>query len=109
MTNPRMNERNRRWKRRLTVGGAALFVGLTALIGKQAEQNQTAAAVADTATSTPAVVATASTPTPAATAPPVASSPSNSSSTTSSASSGSTTATTSGITARVHSRTTASR
>lgn len=44
MTNPRMNERNHLWKRRVTAVGVATFIALSALIGKQAEQNQTAAA-----------------------------------------------------------------
>ncbi len=44
MTNPRMNERNRTWKRRVTTVGVAGFVALSALIGKQANQSQTAIA-----------------------------------------------------------------
>ena len=42
MTNPRMLERNRIWKRRLTAVGLAGFVALSALIGKQAEISQAA-------------------------------------------------------------------
>lgn len=37
MTQSRMIERNRMWKRRLGVTGVAAFVGLTVMIGKQAE------------------------------------------------------------------------
>ncbi len=37
MPQSRMIERNRTWKRRLGVTGVAAFVGLTAMIGKQAE------------------------------------------------------------------------
>src|SRR5947209_691474 len=42
MTNPRMMQRNRHWKRRLTALGVGTFVGLSALIGKQAQQGQAA-------------------------------------------------------------------
>ncbi len=59
MMNPRMLERNRLWKRRLTALGVGAFVGLSALIGKQAEQS-TVAAVADVPASAPITASTSS-------------------------------------------------
>lgn len=95
MTNPRMLERNRFWKRRVSALGIATFIGLSALIGKQAEQSQMAAAASETA-STPAPSTVASVPnTPAATTSP------STASTTTTSSAASTTA--------VHTRTTSSR
>ena len=53
MNNPRMNERNRVWKQRVTAVGVAGFVALSAVIGKQAAQSQTASAAAVTTATQP--------------------------------------------------------
>src|SRR5436309_1197957 len=88
-----MMERNRQWKRRLAALGICAFVGLSALIGKQSDQNTAAAVdttpVATLATSAQAISAQSS---PAATvaasttAPAVSSASTTSSSITSSSS-----------------------
>lgn len=65
MTNPRMLERNRLWKRRLTALGIGTFVGLSALIGRQATQSQTAAAAASVAMSAPTTTTAITLPPPA--------------------------------------------
>jgi len=60
-----MLERNRLWKRRVTALGIGTFVGLSALIGKQAAQSQTTAAAASVATSAPTTATTITLPLPA--------------------------------------------
>lgn len=64
-----MNERQRLWRRRLTVAGAVAFLGLTAAIGKQAERAAVAPApdAPDRTTTEARIAAIAATVPPTAT------------------------------------------
>lgn len=109
MTNPRMNERNRIWKRRVTAAGMAGFVALSALIGKQAGQSQTGIAAGGATAAQPSATTL--------NVADLATTASNASSATTSSSGAAATATTpsrttassSSLSAQVNTRTTASK